>query len=64
MCPFCLATLGLVAAGAAASGGIAALAAKISRQDRTAREFMPHSNQRRNAHDNEQDSKSENSVAS
>ena len=28
MCPFCLATLGLIAAGAASSGGLAALVVK------------------------------------
>jgi len=32
MCPFCLATMGLVVAGAVSSGGLAALAVKVSRK--------------------------------
>lgn len=32
MCPFCLATMGLVVAGAVSTGGLAALAAKVSRK--------------------------------
>jgi hypothetical protein len=30
MCPFCLTTMGLVVAGAVSTGGLAALAAKVS----------------------------------
>ena len=30
MCPFCLATMGLVVAGAVSTGGLAALAVKVS----------------------------------
>ena len=32
MCPFCLATIGLVVAGAVSTGGLAALAVKVSRK--------------------------------
>jgi len=32
MCPFCLATMGLIVAGAASTGGLAALAVKLSRK--------------------------------
>jgi hypothetical protein len=32
MCPFCFATVGLIVAGAASSGGLAALALKVSRK--------------------------------
>jgi len=32
MCPFCLASLGLVLAGAVSTGGLAALAVKVSRK--------------------------------
>ena len=33
MCPFCLATMGLIVAGAASTGGLAALAVKVSRKN-------------------------------
>ena len=32
MCPFCLATVGVVVAGAVSTGGLAALAVKVSRK--------------------------------
>jgi hypothetical protein len=32
MCPFCLATMGLVVAGAVSTGGLAALAVKVARR--------------------------------
>ena len=32
MCPFCFATMGLVVAGVASTGGLAALAVKVSRK--------------------------------
>jgi hypothetical protein len=35
MCPFCLSTLGLVLAGAVSTGGLTALAVKVSRKSRT-----------------------------
>ena len=41
MCPFCLATVGLVVAGAASTGGLAALAVKVSRKKSGAEEIVP-----------------------
>ncbi len=35
MCPFCLATIGLVVTGAVSTGGLAALAMKVFRKNRT-----------------------------
>jgi hypothetical protein len=32
MCPFCLATMGLVVAGTVSTGGLAALAVKVTRK--------------------------------
>ncbi len=47
MCPFCLATLGLIVAGAASTGGLAALAVKVSRKNR-AGEIQLSSDERKN----------------
>ena len=44
MCPFCLATMGLVVAGAVSTGGLAALAVKVSRKKNTAEEIVPNLN--------------------
>jgi hypothetical protein len=63
MCPFCLATVGLIVAGAASTGGLAALAVKLSRKNNPAAEIDPNSNQRRNQDVNEHGSESKNSVA-
>jgi hypothetical protein len=41
MCPFCLTTMGLVVAGAVSTGGLAALAVKVSRKKNTAAEGIP-----------------------
>ncbi|MFZ0806380.1 MAG: hypothetical protein WAN03_09365 [Candidatus Sulfotelmatobacter sp.] len=41
MCPFCLATMGLVVAGAVSTGGLAALAVKVSRKKNAAEEIAP-----------------------
>ena len=41
MCPFCLATVGLVIAGAVSTGGLAALAVKVSRNKNEAEETAP-----------------------
>jgi hypothetical protein len=38
MCPFCFATLGLVVAGTVSTGGLAALAVKVSRKKNHAAE--------------------------
>ena len=47
MCPFCLSTMGLVLPGAVSTGGLAALAVKVSRKDRTG-EVLPNSDERKN----------------
>jgi hypothetical protein len=47
MCPFCLASVGLIVAGAASTGGLAALAVKVSRKNRTG-EILPNSDERKN----------------
>lgn len=44
MCPFCLATVGLVVAGAVSTGGLAALAVKVSRKKSGAEEIAPNLN--------------------
>jgi hypothetical protein len=44
MCPFCLASMGLVAAGALSTGGLAALAVIVSRQKNGAEEIVPNLN--------------------
>ena len=43
MCPFCLATMGLIVAGAASTGGLAALAVKLSRKKNAAGEIIQNS---------------------
>ena len=60
MCPFCLATLGLIVAGVASTGGLAALAVKVSRKKNAVGEIVPNrnnpnSNQRRNQDVDEHD---------
>jgi len=47
MCPFCFATMGLVVAGAVSTGGLAALAVKMSRKNR-AEDVLPNSDERKN----------------
>lgn len=47
MCPFCLSTIGLVLAGAVSTGGLAALAAKVSRKNGTG-EALLNSKERNN----------------
>jgi hypothetical protein len=41
MCPFCLATMGTVLAGVVSTGGLAALAVKVSRKKSGAEEIIP-----------------------
>jgi hypothetical protein len=47
MCPFCFATIGLVVTGTVSTGGLAALAVKMSRKNR-AGEVLPNSDERKN----------------
>jgi hypothetical protein len=63
VCPFCLASMGLVVAGAASTGGLAALAVKLSRKKNGAGAITPNSNQGRNQDDNEHDREPQNRVA-
>ncbi len=41
MCPFCLTTMGLVVAGMVSTGGLTALAVKVSRKKSAAEEITP-----------------------
>ena len=45
MCPFCLSTIGLVVAGAVSSGGLTALAVKLSRKQKNVKEVTPNSSE-------------------
>ena len=47
MCPVCLATMGLIVASAASTGGLAALAVKMSRRKNSASEVIANPNERR-----------------
>ena len=40
MCPFCLTTMGLIVAGSVSTGGLAALALKISRKKNSTGEIV------------------------
>jgi hypothetical protein len=46
MCPFCMATMGLIVAGAVSTGGLAALAVKLSRKKANVQEIIPNSSER------------------
>ena len=46
MCPFCLSTIGLVAAGAVSTGGLTALAVKLSRKEKNGNESTLNSKER------------------
>ena len=48
MCPVCLATMGLIVAGATSTGGLAALAVKVSLQKNEAAEIRLNSEERKN----------------
>ena len=45
MCPFCISTLGLIVAGTVSTGGLTALAVKLSRKKNTGAE-IPNLNER------------------
>ena len=55
MCPFCLSTVGLIVAGSVSSGGLAALAVKISRKKNNTSEFTGDPNERSISHVDQQD---------
>jgi hypothetical protein len=64
MCPFCFAAMGLIVAGAASTGGLAALAVKLSRQKNKAGKIVPNlTNNEENEYVDEHDGKPESSVA-
>jgi hypothetical protein len=63
MCPVCLATMGLIVAGAVSTGGLTALAVKVSLKKHGATEIIPNSIERRNQDVNEHGTEPENSVA-
>jgi hypothetical protein len=44
MCPFCFATVGLIVAGAVSTGGLAALAVKVSRKKNGTEEIVSNLN--------------------
>ena len=46
MCPFCFATLGLIVAGTVSTGGLAALAVKVSRKKNHVAETIPNTNEK------------------
>ena len=46
MCPFCLSTIGLVVAGAVSTGGLTALAVKLSRKEKNGNERSLNSRER------------------
>jgi hypothetical protein len=46
MCPFCLSTIGLVVAGAVSTGGLTALAVKLSHREKNGNESTLNSKER------------------
>jgi hypothetical protein len=63
MCPFCLASLALAAAGLASTGGLAALAVKVSAKRKERTEHKPDFGERSSYDGNHQNGKSESSLA-
>jgi hypothetical protein len=63
MCPFCFATLGLVVAGTVSTGGLAALAVKMSRKKNPAAGTNPNVNERSTENVNTNSRQPESSVA-
>ena len=49
MCPFCFSTIGLVVAGAVSTGGLTALAVKLSRREKNGNESTPNLKKRSNS---------------
>lgn len=47
MCPFCLASMGLIVAGVTSAGGLTALVVKLSRKTSNAKESTPDTDERR-----------------
>ena len=57
MCPFCLAGMGLIVAGATSAGGLTALAAKLSRKKKNAKEIPSTNSNERSNEDVQQNSR-------
>jgi hypothetical protein len=60
MCPFCLATMGLIVAGAASTGGLTALVVKVSRKKNGAGKIHFKSEERKNQNVGEHDDEAQN----
>jgi hypothetical protein len=45
MCPFCMASIGMIVAGATSAGGLTALAVKLSRKKKLGQEVTPNSSE-------------------
>jgi hypothetical protein len=52
MCPFCLASMGMIVASATSAGGLTVLAVKLSRK-KTDKKEIPNSNERSNQNVNQ-----------
>jgi hypothetical protein len=63
MCPFCVATVGFVVAGAVSTGGLAAWAVKLSRRKNTRNEPMSNVTERSTHDGNQHDHTSDDCVA-
>ena len=55
MCPFCVSTLGLIVAGSVSTGGLAALAVRISRKKNSTSNFTADPSERSVSDVNRQD---------
>ena len=55
MCPFCMATMGLVVAGTVSTGGLAALAVRLTRRKNGATKIVTNPNERSSPNGNEHD---------
>lgn len=55
MCPFCSSTLGLIVVASVSTGGVAALAVKVSRKKNSTSEFTADPNERSISDVNQQD---------
>ena len=51
MCPFCLSTIGLAVAGAVSTGGLTALAVKLSRKEKDGNERSLNSRERNSSNE-------------
>jgi hypothetical protein len=61
MCPFCLSTIGLVIAGAVSTGGLTALAVKLSRKEQNGNKSTLNSSERSNSNERSSQDSDQNS---